>query len=159
MKDSQFSKQLERAEFLFSQIMKHIHAYPSRKVLKADVTFAQMKVLWILDSIGECSMSELARNLSVTPSTVTSIVDRLVRDEFVKRIRGEADRRCVRLGLLPKGKRLISLRKKLRRERLAKILENIPPDERRVFIDALKKIYDVLDQLSTKQEKKGGNVP
>lgn len=153
MKDLPFSEQFERAEFLFSQIMRYIHTYPSRKVLKADVTFAQMKVLWILSSRGECSMSDLASNLSVTRSTATSIVDRLVRDGFIKRIRSEVDRRWVRLRLLPKGKRLISLRKKHRRERFERILENISPDERRVFIDALKKIYEILDRFSVKGEK------
>jgi len=158
MEDSPFSERLERTEFLFSQIMRRIHAYPSRKVLKADVTFAQMKVLWILNSMGECSMSELARSLSVTRSTATTIVNRLVRDGFVKRLRSEADRRWVRLRILSKGKRLISLRKKHRRERLTMILENISPDERRVFIDALEKIYEILDRFSVKGEKERGKA-
>jgi DNA-binding MarR family transcriptional regulator len=50
------------------------------------------------------SSGEVARRCWITPATVTSIVDTLVRDGYVERRRDGDDRRVVRLHLTDKGR-------------------------------------------------------
>ncbi|MGD0833777.1 MAG: MarR family transcriptional regulator [Candidatus Dormibacteria bacterium] len=65
-----------------------------------DVTGAQMEALMLLHgSDAGLSMHELAQALSVTPSSATQLVDRLVRMGLVGRLREDEDRRLVRVQL------------------------------------------------------------
>ncbi len=51
---------VERIEILFSQMMRTIHPHPSRKLVLHNITFAQMKIMWILANQGKLSMSQIA---------------------------------------------------------------------------------------------------
>jgi len=63
---------------------------------------AQMKVLMLL-SVGEARMSDLSHQLGVSPSTVSSLVERLVEAHFAQRREDERDRRNVLVSLTPEG--------------------------------------------------------
>ena len=136
---------LERIDFLFSQILPRIFLYPGRKVnVQQDVTFAQMKVLWILSVIPECRMTELAKRLSVTLPTATSIVGTLVKKGFVERLGVKDDRRLVAIRLMPKGRSIVDAHKKHRRAQLANIFSKLNQSDQREFLQALERIYAVL---------------
>lgn len=69
----------------------------------AELTAPQVKALRLLHA-GSCSTpAALARQLGLTPSTVTGIVDRLERGGLVERQRVEGDRRMVTIALTPAG--------------------------------------------------------
>ena len=62
-----------------------------------DLTFARYEVLRLLSfsSRGSMTMTRLGSLLQVHPTSVTSAVERLVRQEYVERERGDVDRRMV----------------------------------------------------------------
>ncbi len=71
-----------------------------------EVTGAQMEALMLLHgSATGLSMHELAQALSVTPSSATQLVDRLVRMGLVERLREDEDRRLVRVQLSDAARR------------------------------------------------------
>lgn len=53
-------------------------------------------------------MSEIAAMLTITQGTLTVAVNRLVKKEYVQRVRLEQDRRVVYLSLTPLGKAALS---------------------------------------------------
>jgi DNA-binding MarR family transcriptional regulator len=57
----------------------------------------------MLDEIGDLSLSELSRLMAAQNSTVTGIVDRMVRDDLVSREQDPEDRRVWRIRLSERG--------------------------------------------------------
>lgn len=66
----------------------------------------EVNVIIKLGEEDECNMRELAEYLSAAYSTMTGIVDKLVKNDFVERFRTEDDRRVVKVKLTKKGKKL-----------------------------------------------------
>ncbi|WP_462271222.1 MarR family winged helix-turn-helix transcriptional regulator [Ligilactobacillus agilis] len=69
-----------------------------------DLTMREMHAIHAISMYDHKSASEVAKELHLTPGTLTAMVDRLVRKGYVKRLRSEDDRRVIRLGLTKKGR-------------------------------------------------------
>ena len=72
------------------------------------LTMSQLRVLIILNGDPGMTAGNLAERLSVRPSTVTEMVDRLVKQELVERRADPDDRRVVRNFLSATGERVIN---------------------------------------------------
>ncbi len=70
------------------------------------LTGPQLTVIKILEQIGDMSLSNLSARIKTQNSTVTGIIDRMEREELVKRQRSETDRRIVLIRLTPTGRKL-----------------------------------------------------
>ena len=89
---------------------------------------------------GSLSMREAAETLGVSLSTMTRVADRLVRQGFVRRLPVPGDRRGVRIALTESGARQgeeVSARYLAIYQRL---LEQVPANERRRFIEHLERL-------------------
>ncbi|MGH9296863.1 MAG: MarR family winged helix-turn-helix transcriptional regulator [Acidimicrobiales bacterium] len=71
------------------------------------VTIHQMAVLGVLRDHDSVSMRDLSKQLEVSESASTAVIDRLVRQELVVRKSDPDDRRVVRLSLSGKGRQLL----------------------------------------------------
>ena len=76
-------------------------------LLQPDLTFARYEILMLLDFSrrGALPMSVIGSRLQVHAASVTSAVERLERDGFVVRTRGEQDRRQVIAAITAAGRR------------------------------------------------------
>jgi len=76
-----------------------------------DLTFARYEVLRLLSftESGSMPMTRLGSLLQVHPTSVTSAVERLVRQGYVERLRRERDRRVVLASLTPEGRRVVEV--------------------------------------------------
>jgi DNA-binding MarR family transcriptional regulator len=74
-----------------------------------DLTFARYEVLRLLSftQSGSMPMTRLGSLLQVHPTSVTSAVERLVRQGYVERLRREHDRRVVLASLTPEGRLVV----------------------------------------------------
>ncbi|EKW99701.1 MarR family winged helix-turn-helix transcriptional regulator [Ligilactobacillus saerimneri] len=75
-----------------------------RKSKFNDLTMREMHAIHAISMYDHKSTSEVAKELHLTPGTLTSMADRLVRKGYVIRLRSEDDRRGIRLGLTKKGR-------------------------------------------------------
>ena len=73
------------------------------------LTFARYEVLRLLSFVqsGAMPMTRLGSLLQVHPTSVTSAVERLVRQGYVERLRREHDRRVILASLTPEGRRVV----------------------------------------------------
>jgi DNA-binding MarR family transcriptional regulator len=101
-----------------------------------DVTVRQFRALVILARGGPTSSGELAGHLNVHQSTLTRLVDRLVRKGLVERLPIEGDRRGVCVGLTEKGVEMVRAVTDARRHELAEVLRELPESRRSVVIAA-----------------------
>ncbi|MBS7527347.1 MarR family transcriptional regulator [Fusibacter paucivorans] len=73
-----------------------------------DITPPQFEALQFLINDERLTISELSTNMFLACSTVTDLLDRMERNELVKRVKDDQDRRIVRIMVLPKGHELLN---------------------------------------------------
>ncbi len=81
-----------------------------REILNdVDITPPQFEALQYLRKQDNLTIGELSSQMYLACSTVTDLLDRMERNELVKRVKDENDRRIVRIVVLQKGHDLIKL--------------------------------------------------
>jgi DNA-binding MarR family transcriptional regulator len=87
------------------------------------LTMPQMVTLFAIRGAGTCRMSELAEITQQSAGTLTGIVDRLIDDSLVARVRDLDDRRVVQVTLTPSGEERLARVEQARREDMDRILQ------------------------------------
>ena len=88
------------------------------------LTMSQLRVLYMLQSAPGTPAGAVAMQLKVRPSTATGIVDRLLKQNLVRRERDIDDRRRVRIYLTERGHRVITELDTRRRAVIWRIFRN-----------------------------------
>jgi DNA-binding MarR family transcriptional regulator len=87
------------------------------------LTMPQMVTLFAIRAAGTCRMSELAEITQQSAGTLTGIVDRLIEDNLVGRVRDMDDRRVVQVTLTPHGDERLARVEQARREEMERMLQ------------------------------------
>lgn len=101
-----------------------------------NVTLHQLEVLHLLEST-PLAMSELARQMDVSESAATSLVDRLVRQGLVERFSDPSDRRVVRVRLAEEALAMASALSSQRRAAAASVFGVLDDTQLRTLVDLL----------------------
>lgn len=72
------------------------------------ITSPQLVCLHAIQSLQECTISQLSKTVQLSPSTLVGIIDRLELKSFVKRTRDKKDRRNVKITLTHHGEKIVS---------------------------------------------------
>ncbi len=102
-----------------------------------DMSLTAAATLRLLDRSGPHRISELAATQSVTQPAMTQLVTRLERDGLAARGGSGADARVVLVDITPAGRDLLRARREHRAQRLAELLETLPPADRRAVLDSV----------------------
>lgn len=94
---------VESAAAYFAQALNLFDPMRFRAWAELGLTTTQLRVLFLIGATPGVTAGELAMRLSVTPPTISGIVDRLVRMGLMRREEDESDRRLVRYRLTPAG--------------------------------------------------------
>ena len=101
-------------------------------------------MLWVLDiAPAPLTPGEAARQLGITPSTATELVDRLERRDFLRRIRSRDDRRRAVLELRPRGRAFLAEFARRRRERFARLSAALGRGEMDRLLQALRTVDQI----------------
>lgn len=103
-------------------------------------TCLRVHVLEYIIENKDVGMNEIARFLSITPPSATSIINKLVAAEILARVEDKKDRRKVLLKVTPKGKKMLAKGQCLIEDHMGKIFSVLSKDELGQFIYLLKKI-------------------
>lgn len=95
---------------------------------------------WLFED-GDMTIGELSNKMYLAFSTTTDLVDRMEKNELVKRVKDENDRRVVRIHLLPEGKRIIDEVIKKRQEYLRDLLKNYSEEEISLLNKSLARLH------------------
>ena len=111
---------------------------------KGNLAVSHIIVLDYLKERGPCKMSELAKALGLTLSAVTSIVDKMIDSDLVKRERSQKDRRVVKVQLLAKGQKSATLVTEARYRITDDIYSVLSGAEKITFLKMIRKVHDNL---------------
>ncbi len=89
-----------RANNTLNQIMRH-------NVEEQGLTISQFGVLEVLVHLGPLSVKEIGQKLLLTTSNLVTVIDNLVKQELVKRVPCDHDRRSIIIHLTEKGSGII----------------------------------------------------
>jgi DNA-binding MarR family transcriptional regulator len=107
---------------------------------RADLTGPQLTVVKMLEQIGDLSLSELSERIRAQNSTVTGIIDRMVRENLVVGGRSKEHRRVVYIRLTTKGRKLAQENTEEPMEIFRSALEDLSANEVRDLVKILGKV-------------------
>ncbi|REB08716.1 MarR family transcriptional regulator [Sporosarcina sp. BI001-red] len=138
----------------FSSINQALFQLSKEDAERNGLTVPQLKALYRVSSKPDQGLVELAESLKLTNSTVSGIVDRLVKNGLLKRHHQEGDRRAVVINLTEEGERkledIIQHGSHLV-DKLAEI-EQLPKEE----LEQLFHLHSRILNLLTSQSSTGG---
>jgi DNA-binding MarR family transcriptional regulator len=100
-------KTIERYYRLIHSLYSNLMLYEIENMktgLMKHVTFHEIHTVKAIGDYGEITMKELARHVGVRQSTMTVMVDKLIRKGYVERFGSESDRRVVNVRLTDQGR-------------------------------------------------------
>ncbi|WP_035199991.1 MarR family winged helix-turn-helix transcriptional regulator [Heyndrickxia coagulans] len=83
---------------------------------------------WLFEE-GDMTIGDLSNRMYLAFSTTTDLIDRMEKNELVRRVKDPHDRRVVRIHLLEKGRVLIDEVIRKRQAYLQGVLSHFSPDE------------------------------
>lgn len=95
---------------------------------------------WLLED-GDMTIGELSNKMYLAFSTTTDLVDRMEKNELVKRVKDPNDRRVVRIHLLEEGERVIEEVILKRQVYLKELLKNYSEEEIQVLNKSLRRLH------------------
>jgi DNA-binding MarR family transcriptional regulator len=115
------------------------------------LTMTQMRVLFLLRAESGPSAGALAESLSVTPSTLTRIMDRLVRNQLVQREGDDNDRRLVRHCLTSDGLKMVEELERAGRARMDQVFDRLSADQLERLVLALRDFTASVESLQAEE--------
>lgn len=115
--------------------------------LGTDVTLTQYRTLIVLASQGPQRTADLAREVSVRPSTVSRMCDRLVARGLVRRQPDDTDRRVVWVALTDAGKDLVGQAMTLRRQLLSDLVAATGVPDAETFAATAERLATIAGEL------------
>ena len=128
-------RRLVRAEYLDSQKMSKQYG----------LTGPQSLVLRLLIKKGALSSADLSRQMYVTPSNITGIIDRLEKKGLVERIRKQDDRRIALITLTNSGQKLGQTIPDPIEKKFVNQLADLEPEHLQIVAMAMNQILNLID--------------
>lgn len=139
---------------LLGETKKKLSNFMRIKTEKGDMTLTQAIVIHHVYHKGRLKISDLGNILGLSNSTISGIVDRLEKNNLLKRIRSDSDRRVVYVEIVEN----FSKKHEIFGASFEKVLEDLLSD---VDKDDIEKIYtglSVLNYILDSKRNKGENL-
>ena len=122
---------------LMEEITRGFHVLEKNVSVSCGITPSQWSTLLAFDDKNVLKMNELSKRLALATSTMTRMIDNLVKEGLVERKPDFADRRLVMVHLTKEGKRLTQRLHKLQSEYFNTLLDHIDADTRGQVVTSL----------------------
>ena len=135
----------EQAFMLFARTIARSDPARLEAWVELGLTMTQLRVLFLLRTEDGASAGAMAESLKVTPSTLTRIVDRLVRQGLVQRETDDGDRRLVRHYVSTRGASTVEELERSGRARMNEVMDRLSAPQLERLVLALEDLTAALD--------------
>lgn len=145
----QFADRLVR---LIPRLMQHLMTQGRNYLARGLITLPQ---LWVLHQVAKrqtCTMRMLAQALGLKSSTVTGLVDRLVKLGLLKRFNSQTDRRVVLAEITLKGRKILKHLDAERYKSIIHMFQHVSQKERAAYLDIIEKILKALSAVQARRD-------
>lgn len=126
--------------FKLNRVRRKIHRYYEVKLAQFKITPAQFYVLSALWDKDEIRFKDLSKRLDMDGATLTGVLDRMEKRDFIQRIEDPKDRRSVLVCLTTKSKEIRPQMIELAQDLDAKFKKEVDEED-------YNKLLEVLDKL------------
>lgn len=114
----------------------------NNRLLKRGITRVQWITMYYLNKYESLTQIELCEKLNVKPSSVVRLIDRMERDELIKRLKNPDDRRSYNITLSEKGNMFWNEVESEGEDMSKLFMKDINKDDLEVFKTVLLKMVD-----------------
>ena len=134
-------EQRKKTAMVISRLMPNIIQGAHLGVLASRMmTQSQFLVLISIHARGACAMSTLASHMKVQLPTMTGMVNRLVKAQYLKRVPNLEDRRQIMIDLTPKGRAFLKEFQAIISQRWVDVLKALTTQEVKEFHHIVEKL-------------------
>ena len=127
------------------QIIRSIDLQSKKLTKKYGLTGPQLIVMKEIFNNSDKPISAIARNVSLSQATVTSILDRLEQQGYAKRQRNSEDKRKVNIMLTDKAKIILNSNPSLLQEEFTEEFEKLKEWEKHMLLSSLQRLASMLN--------------
>ncbi len=127
----------------------------SKGLMGFPVNSSQLKAMAAFHEDRRYSMGELCKLARVKMPCMTEVVDRLVAEGFVERIRDTEDRRVVKVQLTKSGKKAHTTILQAREQELMNIFGCLDDRERARLLKSLREAGSIMNRVADQYREKG----
>jgi len=131
--------------FKTSRLFRERMHYPSTI---ANLSILQIQALNYLKHNNNAQMSEIADHFHIELPSATSLLNKLVTLQLVKRVQDEKDRRLVRIDLTEEGNAVLTLVMKEKESRIKQMLSYLTDEEQRELLRLIEKLNDRMENTN-----------
>jgi len=153
MKKKELCEYISRLDSLLPVLIEHFQISDPHRLFGIKITLQQYLTLNILTKKSRCMITELSQALGVALSTMTELANRLVKRQFIKKIKDSKDRRIVWVNLTKKGVKIIQEINRKKQKHILTVLERLTERERQLLIDILERISQVAKRIEAEGVK------
>ena len=113
-------------------------------------TISQCYTLRCLKDCKGMTMKKLSDTMGIAKSTMTRNIDKMVRNGYLERVKGELDKRHVLVRLTKKGKKLVRIMHESEKHFTLKVVKDIPEG---VWDDVLTSLTYLLNAFKKRKEE------
>jgi len=146
--DTTADLQPQRALIALRRIIRATDLHSKRVRQESGLTVPQVVLLQAIKMLGEVSGRQLAEEVSLSQSTVSTILDRLESRDFVQRYRSPQDRRIVHVQLTPLGQEALERAPALLHVRFIEALERLSAREQKTILESLDRVAEMMGAQS-----------
>ncbi|MBN2326695.1 MAG: MarR family transcriptional regulator [Candidatus Omnitrophica bacterium] len=140
------------------RIIRIIDVNSRRLVLRYGLTSPQLHILQELLRLEEVSVGGLAKSVNLSNGTVTDILDRLEKRNFVQRTRSTADKRRVLVKITPLGLAILKETPSLLQEHFKSQFSQLKDWEKLMLVSSIQRIAEMMESLKESKETILNNV-
>lgn len=127
------------------RIIRSIELRSRRLAQQHGLTGPQLVLLQQAARLGKVTVGQLAREVSLSPGTVTDILDRLESRDLIKRTRDAEDRRRVLIQPTRQAKAILRRAPALLQERFTRQLAELADWEQTLLLSSLQRLASMMD--------------
>ena len=149
LQPSQSQKSRKELSLLIADLVPRIiHGVHIDFLAGKTLTHSQFFLMVALQSRGPATMRELAEAMQVSMPTISGVVDRLVRGQYIKRTADAQDRRQIVIQLAPKGEAVVAKFQEAVSQRWQQVLTSLDVEEVKTLTGLVTKILSSLKEKS-----------
>jgi MarR family 2-MHQ and catechol resistance regulon transcriptional repressor len=139
-------RQAQRLHRAVSELVRRYQFRDRNEICCFGISVSQCYALEALGQASELTMGALASQMRLSVSTMTRVVDQLVKNGLVRRTIGREDHRVCCVGPTPAGRGLLARISAELLDSERAILEGIPAEHRESVIHALEELASAIDR-------------
>ena len=105
-----------------------------------DLTFHEIHTIEAIGDLTNGTVSQIAARVGVTQSTMSTMIDKLVKKDLAERTRSDKDRRVLHIRLSKKGEAAYQDHEDVHRQVTGNWLEALNKDEQKLTFEIMKRI-------------------